>query len=166
LPLLLEICKVLNELNCFDFDVAILGKGPQENNLKHMCSILGLDNKVYWSGTTLNVANFYDDLDLFILTSNYEGFGLVLLEAMSHGIPIVARSVSSIPEVLGFDHKGLITSTDANVFACKIAEILSSTYTYESLCSYQKTRLLLFDIANSHQKHENLYAALSRSRIN
>ena len=55
----------------------------------------------------MNIAKALKKFDVLILSSKYEGFGLILLEAMQSGIPILASHNSAIPEVLGSDHLGL-----------------------------------------------------------
>ncbi len=67
----------------------------------------GLPPYVKWVGKVDNVDNYLQLFDTFVLTSIYEGFGLVLLEAANAGLPIVASNISAIPEVLGRSHKYL-----------------------------------------------------------
>lgn len=72
-----------------------------------------------WLGRTDRIIESLKLMDCFVLASQYEGFGLVLLEAMSANIPIVASNVSAIPEVLGIEHPLLSTPGDPNDFAKK-----------------------------------------------
>jgi glycosyltransferase involved in cell wall biosynthesis len=81
-------------------ELVIVGVGPLEAELKKMTLGLGIENRVRWLGKRSDVPAVMKSFDVFALTSIYEGFGLVLLEAMAAGIPVVASRVSAIPEVL------------------------------------------------------------------
>jgi glycosyltransferase involved in cell wall biosynthesis len=81
--------------------LSIVGAGPLESNLKKLADELGIRNRVEWLGRRSDIDNFLQNIDLFLLTSVYEGFGLVLLEAMGNQVPIIAARNSAIPEVIG-----------------------------------------------------------------
>lgn len=160
IPLLLQACKILLERSDIDFELLIVGVGPQDFHLQELSRTLGISRVVKWKGETHNVAEFYDQLDLFVLTSNYEGFGLVLLEAMSKGLPVVARNISAIPEVLGSTHSGLVSRDDAQSFAQKITQVLTDTTLYNNIVNYQALRLNKFSITNTQRQLESLYFSL------
>jgi glycosyltransferase involved in cell wall biosynthesis len=99
-------------------------------------------------------------LDIFVLPSNYEGFGLVLLEAMSQGIPVIARRISAIPEVIGEEHPGLVDSISPVDLALKIRILTSDQDALRSCLNYQAQRLLEFPIEKSQREHERIYTSL------
>jgi glycosyltransferase involved in cell wall biosynthesis len=88
----------------------IAGTGYLEKEMRVLSQSLGIDQKIVWMGKIREISEFYAQLDVFLLSSEYEGFGLVLLEAMSHGIPVVAPNNSAIPEVVG-DSGGILFDT-------------------------------------------------------
>ena len=81
--------------------LSIVGSGSLERDLKEMANKLGISNKIDWQGRRSDIDNYLQSIDLFLLTSIYEGFGLVLLEAMANRVPIIAAKNSAIPEVIG-----------------------------------------------------------------
>jgi glycosyltransferase involved in cell wall biosynthesis len=80
--------------------LVLIGTGPLEFSLKRLAEELRIHDRVVWAGFREDIPVVMNTLDVFALTSVYEGFGLVLLEAMASGRPVVASSVSAIPEIL------------------------------------------------------------------
>ncbi len=85
----------------------VIGFGELKNDLVDFSKKLGVYEKVLWIDKTKNSYELLYQMDLFILPSKYEGFGLVLLEAMQANVPVIAANNSSIPEVLGRNYVGL-----------------------------------------------------------
>jgi glycosyltransferase involved in cell wall biosynthesis len=88
--------------------LVIVGQGPLEQELKAFAARLGLGGKVVWAGFREDIPTVMTALDLFALSSIYEGFGLVLIEAMSARKPVVASAVSAIPEVVADGRTGVL----------------------------------------------------------
>ena len=87
--------------------LAILGSGPLEDETRGLVRQLGLDGAVLMPGR-LEIRDWLDRADMFVHTSRWEGFGMVLLEAMLAGLPIVATRISAVPEVVADDVTGLL----------------------------------------------------------
>ena len=160
IPLLLNLFKRLTEEETFHGKLSIVGAGPLTNELKVLSQHLGIDNLVTWIGQAKEVEDFYKSLDLFVLTSSYEGFGLVLLEAMQQGTPVIARAVSSIPEVLGKNHPGLVDSLHPDEYALKILEMYKNRELLRECTRFQFARLNNFSIDNTEFAHRKLYDCL------
>jgi len=73
-----------------DYTLLIVGSGAEEQNLKQLSRELKIDNRVYFEGHQTNPYPYMKGSDLFILTSEHEGFPNVLLESNSLGTPVVA----------------------------------------------------------------------------
>jgi glycosyltransferase involved in cell wall biosynthesis len=71
---------------------------------------LGLDNRISFPGPRVGaeLARMYAAADLVILASRAETYGMVLTEALAHGLPVVATSVGGVPEAVGRDDGGLV----------------------------------------------------------
>ncbi len=98
--LLQAIAQLLPQFS--DIELRIVGAGPQFSRLRRLTSELRLDKHVRWLGNvdTDELAREYNSADAFCLPSLQEGFGIVFLEAMAAGLPIVAARSSAIPEVV------------------------------------------------------------------
>ncbi len=86
-----------------DTELHIGGDGPEKEHLQRLSSDLGISDRVRMLGyiPENKLANRYRSCDLFVLpTRSLEGFGLVTLEALACGIPVLATPVGGIPEVL------------------------------------------------------------------
>jgi glycosyltransferase involved in cell wall biosynthesis len=95
-------------------------------------------------------------MDVFILSSNYEGFGLVLLEAMQSNIPIVASNNSSIPEVMGISYPGLFETNNVLDLFSKLSSAFDRTYRNNLVENY-KNRLSLFTPNLMNEKIIEIY---------
>jgi glycosyltransferase involved in cell wall biosynthesis len=160
LPLLLGALKELNSQESPRFSLTIVGSGPLKTELQSLSADLGIEELVTWKGQLQEVLPFYRSLDIFVLPSDYEGFGLVLLEAMSQGIPVIARGISAVPEVMGEEHPGLVNSISPVDLALKIRTLTSDPDALRSCLNYQAQRLLEFPIEKSQREHERLYSRL------
>lgn len=92
--------------------LVIVGSGPLEKKLKKLSFSLGISENVFWTGFREDVSEIINSFDIFILTSSYEGFGLVLLEAMASKKPIIASNVSAIPEIVLDNKTGFLCHKD------------------------------------------------------
>ncbi len=109
-----------------DFHLTIVGDGPERENLVKLTKDLGLQNRVSFPGASKNVAESIKDADLFILPSIKEPFGLVLLEAMALGIPIVATQTNGPMEVLNESSAILVRKHSAKALFEGIEEAVSN----------------------------------------
>ena len=88
--------------------LVLVGEGPLEPQLKRQVEERGLGARVVWAGFREDIPVVMQALDLFVLSSTSEGFGLVLLEAMSAGKPVIASAVSAIPEIVIDEVTGIL----------------------------------------------------------
>jgi glycosyltransferase involved in cell wall biosynthesis len=158
-PLLLRSFSIAQKKSLIKLTLTVIGTGPEERQLKELSSLLDLESSVSWEGQIVDVDSFYRSQDIFILTSDYEGFGLVLLEAMAKGLPIIARGVSSIPEVLGDAHPGLVYSDSPERISEKILELSLNHIKVNEYLDYQKKRLSKFKISDSCHAHSKIYSS-------
>lgn len=101
LSTLLLTSSILNKEKDSKFKFRIYGDGPLRQNLEQQICDLGIRNNVQLCGRTMDPAKELLSLDIFVLTSIFEGFGMVLLEAMSVGLPIICSDIPIFKEILG-----------------------------------------------------------------
>ncbi|MGE0701525.1 MAG: glycosyltransferase [Hyphomicrobiaceae bacterium] len=106
-----------------DGHLAIVGAGEEAEPLRSEAARLGLTN-VLLAGARPNGADLMAAFDVLALPSRWEGLGLVLLEAMSRGVPIAASRGGAIPEVLDGGELGLLSDVgDAPALAHSIRRL-------------------------------------------
>jgi glycosyltransferase involved in cell wall biosynthesis len=116
-----------------DARLAILGWGPLEQATKARAAALGLDGSVLIPGR-VEPRDWLARADVFAHPSRWEGFGIVLLEAMHSSLPVVATSVSAIPEIVVDGTTGFLTSPgDVGSMADRISQLLADPALRRSL---------------------------------
>lgn len=121
---LLEAMKILIERD-ENVRLWILGTGPLESQIKGQAEKLGIADKVTFLGFQSNPYPYIKAADMFVLSSDTEGYPTVVCEAMTLGKPIVSTDITGSHELLA-DGAGLLTDCDASSLAKGIREILDS----------------------------------------
>jgi glycosyltransferase involved in cell wall biosynthesis len=80
--------------------LAILGKGRLERSLKELSLELGIADRVLFLGQVPDARRYFRAFDVFALSSDHEPFGMVLLEAMAAGVPLLATACGGAEEVV------------------------------------------------------------------
>jgi glycosyltransferase involved in cell wall biosynthesis len=107
-----------------DSRLLMVGGGEEKKSLVILAEELAISKNIEWVGRTSEIQKYLSRMDVFVLSSLYEGFGLVLLEAMDAGVPVIASNNSAIPEVLGNDFPGLAKTGDVQDFLGKINQFV------------------------------------------
>lgn len=94
--LLLQAWKIVVE-KYSTWQLYIVGAGEEELNLKNLTHALNIIDNVIFTGSSNNVAKYYKKSSFYCLSSRFEGFPMVLLEAQSYGLPIVAFDCDTGP---------------------------------------------------------------------
>lgn len=126
-----------------DSKLLMVGGGEEKNSLVCLAEELAITKNVEWVGRTSEIQKYLSRMDVFVLSSLYEGFGLVLLEAMDAGVPVIASNNSAIPEVLGSDFPGLASTGDVQDFLEKMNQFVEIE-NRKHLLQVQNVRLGIF----------------------
>lgn len=127
-PLLLEAFSRLRQH--IDVRLLILGEGSLRPTLEAQVQALGLDDVVDLPGFVPETASYYARADLFVLSSDSEGFGNVIVEALEQGVPVVSTDCPGGPrEILeGGRYGRLVPVGDAQALAGAMLDTLQSTH--------------------------------------
>ena len=83
-----------------DSQLVIMGKGRLEEDLKELSNELGIGDQVLFLGQVPDARRYFRAFDVFALSSDHEPFGMVLLEAMAAGVPLLATACGGAKEVV------------------------------------------------------------------
>ena len=110
-----------------DVRLAILGNGPLEGATRELARELAIEDALSLPGRTAP-RDWLARADVFVHTSRWEGFGIVLLEAMLAALPVVATRVSAVPEVVADAQTGLLADAgDVTPRSRRISQRCSAT---------------------------------------
>jgi len=110
----IDALKILENDSQKKFILKIAGSGNEMANLQMKVKDLNLENQVEFLGWIGDSKDFFEQIDIFILTSKIETFGLVILEAMKYGKPIIATNCDGPREILRHEIEGLMVDLKSN----------------------------------------------------
>lgn len=106
--------------------LAIAGSGPLEASLRAQVAKLNIADRVRFLGQVPNIRGLFSAFDVFVLSSDCEPFGMVLLEAMAARVPMIATDCGGAPEVVS-DPARLFPLGNAEALADRLVTFFSST---------------------------------------
>lgn len=98
--LLIKAFHIFSEKNK-EWKLDIVGEGVEEELYKSLIEKYHLEDRVFIHPFTNNVQDYYSNAQIYVLSSRWEGFGLVLVEAMAHGLPVVSSDLPTSKEIMG-----------------------------------------------------------------
>lgn len=109
------------------YQAVIGGDGDELASLRNRAQAYGIDDRVHFAGWIKDKEAFFDSIDLFVLPSRQESFGLALLEAMAHQLPVVTSDANGPREIAHHGTDALVVKRgDADAMADAIAALLAS----------------------------------------
>lgn len=122
----IDIVKLIIK-KCPNVKFIVVGDGPDRYQFEKHISDEKLVNYVECVGNIKNIGQYYSDASVLISTSRWEGFGLSITEAMSHGVPVVSFDNEGPSEIISSGLNGfLISDYNCNEFASKIELLITN----------------------------------------
>jgi len=116
------------------FRAVIAGAGEDDASLRQLVSDLGLNDVIQFTGWLEDKVNFYDSVDIFCVPSLHEPFGIVILEAFAHALPVISSDSEGASEIIKHNENGLIVPKgDAEALADAMEKLLAHKDLVESL---------------------------------
>ena len=134
--------------NAPEWRLTIVGDGPEKPRLHELASLLGIADRVHWIEWTDDVDSLYRSSGIFVLPSRYEGAPNALLEAMSHGLPVIVTNASPGPlEYVLDDATGLVVSPDdVNQLAEALQKLATNEELRQRLGASARSKVVQFDM--------------------
>ncbi len=142
-----------------DIHCLIVGDGVLRATLEQMARDLDISDRVTFLGNQENVTPFLMISDLFVLPSLNEGFGLVIVEAMASGLPIVAAHVGGVPEIVIDGETGrLVDPEDSDALKDGVLDLLKDRTQLEDMGNRNRARAQNeFSLEQMNAKLKQLY---------
>jgi len=144
----------------------LVGDGPLRPKIERIVKEKGLEEKVLFLGIRSDVPKLLADSDIFILSSDWEGVPLTILEAMAAGKPVIATAVGGIPELIEDGVTGiLVPPRNPEALTKGILCLAKDSDLRQYMGNVgQKRALERFDISKTAREYENLYLKILRKR--
>ena len=140
----------------------IVGKDwGEKRKLTKLISKLNLTQNIKFTGAVPDAKEYYSKSDLFLLSSEYEGFGISVLEAMATGLPVIVSNIETMKELVENDKNGyLVNFDDYSAVADIIYKLLNDKNKYKKLSYHCKQFSRKFDWAQIFKKTEATYLSV------
>lgn len=146
-----------------EHNLVIVGSGHLKSELTDLAASLGVADSVFMPGYVNNPYPLLKNATAFVLSSRYEGFGAVVIEALSLGTPVVATACAGPIDTLSDGENGiLVLLEDVNSLADGMYKILSNGELRERLAKPDKELLRRFSPENMVSQWEQLLLEINR----
>ena len=147
-----------------DVQLVLVGSGPLTGELGARAQRLGIAERVHLVGSRPDARELLAALDVFALSSRFEGLPLALLEAMAAGLPVVATTVGGVPEVLTDGVDGLLVEPgDAGALQVALGKLLADPALARQLGARARLRAESFDIDRAAERIVGVYETVLSS---
>jgi glycosyltransferase involved in cell wall biosynthesis len=143
------------------------GVGELRPELDRLVKKLGISEKVIFVGNVKSIPGFLGLLDIFVLPSLDEGFGIVILEAMTAGLPVVASRVGGIPEIVNENETGfLVEPANSEALAQAIIKLIDDKELRVRMGDLAKAKVKKFSSKEMTKKIEKVYDFYIGKKLN
>ncbi len=146
-----------------DVHLLLVGDGRNKNDLINLVNEVGVKDRVHFMGFRNDVYSIMKSSDILVVTSDWEGFGLVAVEGMAAGKPVIASNVSGLNEVVS-DAGLLFERGNSKDFADKVNVLLSDTELRATLSKKAIERAKQYDINIMVDKYILMYQEILISK--
>lgn len=159
---LLEIWKKVHLLHP-DWKLEIYGKIDADLGLESKAVKLGLSSVVDFYPPVKNIQEKYKESSIYVMTSRFEGFGMVLIEAMSYGVPCVSFNCPYGPaDIIQDSIDGFLAPNhDVDTFASKLLLLINDTELRSRMGKCSKENVLRYSIEKVVKQWDELFHSLS-----
>jgi glycosyltransferase involved in cell wall biosynthesis len=144
-----------------DVNFSMIGEGPERALCESMSGTLGMGDRIQWHGVVREAGTLLKAFDGVVLTSWTEGTPMLLLEAMSAGVPIITTAVGGIPEVVSSSEARLCPAGDVECLAEAIGDLFDRPDSARERAIAAKRRFDAdFSLEPWSRRHLEIYRAL------
>ncbi len=140
----------------------IAGSGNEEKNLKQIIQNESIEDKVVFLGFVKDMMTFYPLIDILVIPSEHESFGLIAIEAQALGIPVIAANVPGLNEVVLHEKTGLLFEPEnPKDLSKKIDFLVNNSEFKEKIIENSYANANKYSIEKYYKKNIKVYEELS-----
>ena len=149
-----------------EWTLEIWGEGALRNDLQQQINNLGLKQSVYLKGYTYDIQEKMLNASIFVLSSFFEGFGLVIVEAMSCGLPVVSYDCPCGPKDIITEGKDgfLVPVNDEEALAERINILIRNEYIRKQMAIQTLAKIEKYKVNNIITKWMDLFKVIKNNR--
>lgn len=137
----------------------IAGEGALKDKLNSLAKELGLEEQVHLLGYRTDISALCELSNIFVLPSYREGLSVALMEAMAHGLPVIASKIRGNTDLVDDNLGGkLIEPKDISTVIAAIVELTSDKESLYNYGLYNKERIKQFSFSNVLEKSMDIYS--------
>lgn len=154
-----DVIRIFHEINkAIPSKLLMVGDGPDRPDAEELCRELNLCDEIRFLGKQQEMEEILAISDLFVLTSEYESFGLSALEAMAAGVPVLSTNAGGLPEINLHGQTGYMANVgDINALSKLGIELLQDETQLTAFKLHAKEHAAQFAIHRIVPKYEALY---------
>lgn len=149
------IIRAMNKLP-MDYKLLLIGEGPREKEIHDLVVDLKLESRVHFLGVRTDVFSILKMCDYGVISSHWEGFGIVALEYMACGLPTIGSNVEGLNEVIPTP-KALFQKGNASDLSELILKLGTNQDYLQDILDAQRNQIVNFDVKTSLQRHIEVY---------
>lgn len=154
-----DVVRIFDKVNkVIPSKLLFVGDGPERPGAEDLCRELGLTDEMRFVGKQEQMEEILAIADLFLLTSEYESFGLAALEAMAAGVPVISTNAGGLPEIAIEGQTGYLSEVgDVDNMSARAISILENDATLKKFKANAAAHAKRFDIHTIVPEYEALY---------
>ena len=162
----LEMARYIVEVRSDVFFLAVggstVGEEGEAEEIRDFAQSLNLNGKILFAGFRKDMAHLFSAMDVFVYPAYAEAFGLVLIEAMAMGLPVVSSNCDGVPEIVEDGKTGrLISSRNSKALTEAVLQMLDDSKQLENYGRAGRERVFeVFDFRKVVTRNEELYKKL------
>lgn len=151
----IRVWKILMEQNP-SWEAVVVGDGSDLERMKAFAQKLAVE-RISFEGNRVNVGGYYATANFLCCTSNYEGWGMVLVEAMQFGcVPISYDTFESVHDIIDNEKNGFIVTKKPSAMAQRIQQCIDGKFDYTAMSQQAQKKVQKFSVTNIVDQWEEL----------
>ena len=133
--------------NNSEWNLYIVGEGEDRKKYQDIINKYNLNKRIFLTGQVIDVPKYYLNSSIYVMTSSWEGWGMVVTEAMAYGLPIISYDIPSSREIFGKSNCGiLIEKNNVSQLASAMNYLANNELKIKEMSKESLSQVKKFDI--------------------